>query len=99
LPTDPPGEVRSYVDRFGNRIRHFDTLNPHDRLLVSARSEVSTPETFVDQERELSLLDSFDYLQPTPYAPDNEAVRAFARGVAVPRDAMAPAPARREGTH
>ena len=81
LTTDPPGEVRSYVDRFGNGIRHFDTLNPHDRLVVSARSEVSTPEAFVDPERELSLLDAFDYLQPTPYAPDSEAVRAFARGL------------------
>ena len=59
------GEVRSYVDRFGNGIRHFDTLNPHDRLVVSARSDVSTPESFVAPERELSLLDAFDYLQPT----------------------------------
>jgi len=41
LTTDPPGEVRSYVDRFGNGIRHFDTLNPHDRLVVSARSDGS----------------------------------------------------------
>ena len=99
LTTDPAGEVRSYVDRFGNRIRHFDTLNPHDRLLVSARSEVSTPEAFIDRERELSLLDSFDYLQPTPYAPDSEAVRAFARGVAVPGDAMATARAVLKATH
>ena len=79
LSTDPPGDVRRYVDRFGNHIRHFDTLNPHDRLVVSARSEVSTPEAFVSEERELSLLDRFDYLQPTPYAPDSEAVRTFAR--------------------
>jgi transglutaminase-like putative cysteine protease len=99
LTTDPPGEVRSYVDRFGNRIRHFDTLNPHDRLLVSARSEVSTPQVFVDPERELSLLDRYDYLQPTPYAPDSEAVRTFARGLAVPGDAMATARAALEAAH
>jgi transglutaminase-like putative cysteine protease len=99
LTTDPHGEVRSYVDRFGNRIRHFDTLNPHDRLLVSARSEVSTPEVFVDPERELSLLDSFDYLQPTPYAPDSEAVRTFARDLAVPGDAMATARATLQAAH
>jgi transglutaminase-like putative cysteine protease len=99
LTTDPPGEVRSYVDRFGNRIRHFDTLNPHDRLLVSARSEVSTPEAFVDVNRELSLLDSFDYLQPTPYAPDSEAVRTFARGLAVRGDAMATARAAVRAAH
>jgi transglutaminase-like putative cysteine protease len=99
LTTDPFGEVRSYVDRFGNRIRHFDTLNPHDRLLVSARSEVSTPEAFVDPERQLSLLDSFDYLQPTPYAPDNETVREFARGLAVPGDPMATAQAALRAAH
>ena len=73
LTTDPPGEVRSYVDRFGNRVRHFDTLNPHDRLLVSARSEVSTPEAFVDPERELSLLDCLRL-------PAADAVRAGQRG-------------------
>jgi transglutaminase-like putative cysteine protease len=99
LTTDPPGEVRSYVDRFGNRIRHFDTLNPHDRLLVSARSEVSTPEAFVDPVRELSPLDAFDYLQPTPYAPDSEAVRRFALGRAVVGDARTTANNVLQATH
>jgi len=99
LTTDPPGEVRSYVDRFGNRIRHFDTLNPHDRLVVSARSEVSTPEAFVDPERELSLLDGFDYVQPTAYAPDGEAVRTFARGLAMRGDAAATAHAVLQAAH
>jgi transglutaminase-like putative cysteine protease len=99
LTTDPPGEVRSYVDRFGNGIRHFDTLNPHDRLVVSARSDVSTPESFVAPERELSLLDAFDYLQPTPYAPDSEAVRTFAQGHAVRDDPMATAQTMLQATH
>lgn len=99
LSTDPPGEVRSYVDRFGNGIRHFDTLNPHDRLVVSARSDVSTPESFVAPERELSLLDAFDYLQPTPYAPDGEAVRMFARPHALAGDPAATAQAVLHATH
>ena len=98
LTTDPPGEVRSYVDRFGNGIRHFDTLNPHDRLVVSARSDVFTPESFVAPERELSLLDAFDYVQPTEYAPDSEAVRTFARH-AVGEDPMATAQTLLRATH
>src|SRR5438445_1109220 len=43
LTTDPPGDVRGYVDRFGNQVRHFDTLAPHDRLVVSTRADISTP--------------------------------------------------------
>ncbi len=35
-------EVHSYVDRYGNDVRHFDILAPHERLVVTARSEVST---------------------------------------------------------
>jgi transglutaminase-like putative cysteine protease len=99
LTTDPPGEVRSYLDRFGNRVRNFDTLNPHDRLVVSARSEVSTPEAFVDTEAELSPLDAFDYLQPTAYAPDSEAVRTFAHGQAAGRDPLETARALLGATH
>ncbi len=78
LSTDPHGDVRGYSDRFGNRVRHFDTLAPHERLVVSARSEVSTPEGFSDPERELSLLDAYDYLQPTAYTPITTAVETFA---------------------
>jgi transglutaminase-like putative cysteine protease len=78
LVTDPPGEVMGYADRFGNRVRHFETLAPHDHLVVTAISEVQTPDGHGDPERELSLLDAYDYLQPTPYAPVTEAVRAFA---------------------
>jgi transglutaminase-like putative cysteine protease len=79
LATDPPGDVMGYVDRFGNRVRHFETLAPHERLVVTAVSEVQTPDGHGDPERELSLLDAYDYLQPTQYAPLCDAVRAFAR--------------------
>jgi transglutaminase-like putative cysteine protease len=78
LVTDPPADVMGYVDRFGNRVRHFETLAPHERLVVTAVSEVQTPDGHGDPERELSLLDSYDYLQPTAYAPVSEAVRTFA---------------------
>jgi len=78
LVTDPQGEISGYVDRFGNRVRHFDTLAPHDQLVVSAASEITTPQSFHDPEQDLSLLDAYDYLQPTSYTPLTDAVRAFA---------------------
>jgi transglutaminase-like putative cysteine protease len=84
LGTEPPADVRRYVDRFGNTVRHFDTLNPHARLVVSAASEVSTPDVFSDPERELSPLDAYDYLQATAYAPHTEDVGALALGCAAP---------------
>jgi transglutaminase-like putative cysteine protease len=99
LSTDPHGDVRGYADRFGNRVRHFDTLAPHERLVVSARSEVATPEGFSDPERELSLLDAYDYLQPTAYTPITEAVEAFAAPCAVSEDPKATAEALMKAVH
>jgi transglutaminase-like putative cysteine protease len=99
LTTDPPGEVMGYTDRFGNRVRHFDTLLPHDRLVVSAHSEVSTAEGFADSERELSLLDAYDYLQPTKAAPLTGAIRDLAAPCLVEDDAMATAMAVMHAVH
>ena len=42
--TEPPGlRVREYRDHFGNDVQHFDVLESHDRLAVTAVSEVMTP--------------------------------------------------------
>jgi transglutaminase-like putative cysteine protease len=89
MTTDPAGDVLGYVDRFGNTVRHFDTIAPHERLVVSTSSEVSTPESFLERRRELSPLDRYDYLQPTVYAPSTPEVQALARGGAVPGDEAA----------
>jgi len=86
LATDPPGEVRGYADRFGNAVRHFDTIAPHDQLVVSTHSEVATPKEFNDPTRELSLLDAYDYLQPTAYTPVTAPVIGFARPCVVAGD-------------
>jgi transglutaminase-like putative cysteine protease len=93
LATDPPGEARGYADRFGNHVRHFDTLAPHDRLVVTARSEVRTPDGYADPETELSLLDAWDYRQSTAYTPQTGSIRAFARAAAVEGDPLASAEA------
>ena len=99
LATDPPGEVRAYVDRFGNGVRHFDTLAPHTRLIVSTRSEVLTPEGFMDPARDLSCLDAYDYQEPTAYAPATPRIAALAGACTVPGDGLATARAVMAAVH
>jgi transglutaminase-like putative cysteine protease len=80
LVTDPPGvRIREYVDHYGNDVRHFDVLESHDRLSVTATSEVLTPPSFVDGHREPTPLELHDFLMPTAYAPLNGAVGELAR--------------------
>jgi transglutaminase-like putative cysteine protease len=99
MVTHPAGEVFGYRDRFGNNVRHFDTIAPHDRLVVSAWSDVSTNDAFVDPEQDLSPLDSFDYLQPTECAPVDEPLRVFARRHLVKKDGVATARAVMAAVH
>jgi transglutaminase-like putative cysteine protease len=68
LMTEPRGlDVAEYRDRFGNAVHHFDVLEPHASLVVTARSEVWTSEAFVDDEAAPSLLDRWDLLRPSRY--------------------------------
>ena len=53
-----------YVDRFGNTVHHFDVLEQHDGVAVTARSEVWTAPRFVDPTTPLPL-DRFDFLAPS----------------------------------
>ena len=72
--------VLSYIDHFGNEVRHFNVLEPHDRLVVTTASGVYTPARF-ESDRRLSLLERHDYLQPTSYA---SAVDSAALGASPP---------------
>jgi len=81
LETEPRAEVRGYTDRFGNDVRHFDVLAPHQRLRVLARSEVSTAEAFADEESDLRPLDRHDYLSPSRFVPFDESLRSFAEAL------------------
>ena len=78
LSTEPYGEVLHYVDRYSNDVRYFDVLVPHQRLSVTAVSEVSTPMEFTDLASSLSPLDEFDYLSSTRYATAGNALTEFA---------------------
>ena len=43
LVTDPPGiSIRAYRDRLGNHVQHLEVLEDHDRISITALSEVST---------------------------------------------------------
>jgi len=79
LRTEPVGlRVREYTDYFGNDVLHFDVLESHDRLSVTAVSEVVTPPAFLGARDEPTPLELYDYLEPTDYAPFSESVAAFA---------------------
>jgi transglutaminase-like putative cysteine protease len=77
LTTDPRAAVSEYVDRFGNTVHHFDVLEPHDRLAVSVRSEVWTPDRFLTDDG-LSILDGWDFTHSTRYVPLDGAVAELA---------------------
>lgn len=91
LTTEPHDDRLNYTDRFGNDISHFDVIQPHDKLVVSARSEVLTPDTFVQLVTELSPLDQYDFLMPTTYAPITDEILSFASTQIVPDDPKATA--------
>jgi len=82
LTTEPRGTaIDEYRDRFGNAVHHFDVLESHDRLGAVARSEVWTPDRFVADEEAPSLLDRWDFLQPTRYVPLDGAIAELAAEV------------------
>lgn len=91
LNTEPRGEVFQYLDRFGNDVRYFDLLSPHQKLRVTAISQVLTPDSFENDTRELSPLDEYDYRLPSPYVPLTGRLKGLAEQHAVPHDVRATA--------
>lgn len=83
LRTEPLDEALMYKDRFGNDVRHFDVIQPHQRLIVSAHSEVMTPLRFVSEGEALSPLDQFDFLMPTPFATFTAQISEIAAALSV----------------
>lgn len=70
LATEPFGlRVRVYHDHFGNDVHHFDVLESHDRLAVTAVSTVMTPDRLESNLEPLTPLELHDYLTPSQYAP------------------------------
>lgn len=91
LHPEPRGvTVAEYVDRFGNTVHHFDVLEQHDRIAVSARSEVWTTPRFVDTAP-LSPLDRFDFLAPSRYVALDDRISELATPFAGRQDPEATA--------
>ena len=88
LTTEPRGAVMRYADRYGNDVRHFDVLMPHQKVGATAISEVLTPEILLDAEQTLSPLDEHDYLMPTDYSPRNDHICDFIKPFAVDGDPL-----------
>ena len=99
LTAQPREEVRQYVDRFGNGVHHFDVLSSHKQLVVTATSQVLTPQAYQPDADDFGLLDEFDYCRPTAYTPYSAAVAGFAAAQAVPGDPLATALALAAAVH
>ena len=81
LTTEPPGlRVREYRDHFGNDVLHFDVLESHDRLAVTAVSEVDDARpSFVGARRGADAARAPRLPRARPsYAPFSESVSEFA---------------------
>lgn len=88
LELDPPAQVFSYADSFGNAVYHFDVPQPHDSLTITARSAVETqPPTPLPEHLDLGEWDrlrseflrgeNFDFLRPHGFARESEALHRF----------------------
>jgi transglutaminase-like putative cysteine protease len=86
LITEPRGSVMKYADRYGNDVRHFDVLMPHQKVGATAISEVLTAAVLQDPEQTLSPLDEHDYLMPTDYSPRNDPICDFVEPFVVAGD-------------
>lgn len=88
LELDPPAQLFSYADAFGNAVYHFDVPQPHDRLSIIARSAVETqPPAPLPEALDIGEWDRlrsdflrgehFDFLHPHGFAKDSPALKAF----------------------
>jgi transglutaminase-like putative cysteine protease len=88
LELDPPAQLFSYADSFGNAVYHFDVPQPHDRLEIVARAAVETqvPQPLPDAldlgewdrlRSDFIQGECFDFLRPHGYAERTRALDAF----------------------
>jgi transglutaminase-like putative cysteine protease len=88
LEVDPAAQVFTYIDPWGNTVRHFDVPHPHDRLTITSHSLVETaapaplPDTLDPFEwsrlaSDQVKADSWDFLRPHGFAATTPALEAF----------------------
>ncbi len=88
LDLDPPSQLFSYADSFGNAVYHFDVPQPHDQLTITARAAVESqappplPAALDIGEWDRMRSDflrgeNFDFLHPHGFARETEALRRY----------------------
>jgi transglutaminase-like putative cysteine protease len=88
LELDPPAQLFSFADLWGNAVYHFDVPQPHDVLTIDARSVVETSPILPQGEAldmgewdrlktEFVRGDHFDFLQPYGFAVETPLLTAF----------------------
>jgi transglutaminase-like putative cysteine protease len=88
LDIDPPSQIFSYADSWGNTVKFFDVPFPHKRLTITARSVVETdpnppgPETLTMDEWDRLASDGvrgdcWDFLRPHGFAVATPALADF----------------------
>lgn len=79
LTNEPHAPVLGYKDHFGNDVRHFDVIQPHQKLQVTAVSEVLTADSYAADLLDILPVEEFNYLSPTAYAPHTEELIEFSQ--------------------
>lgn len=88
LDLDPPAQLFSYSDVYGNAVYHFDVPHPHEVLTIKARAAVETSPLAVSTEpldqgewdrlrSEFVRGDCFDFLRPHRFVEETDLLRAF----------------------
>ncbi len=88
LELDPPAQLFSYADAFGNAVYHFDVPQPHDQLsiIASATVETQTPDPLPDAldmgewdrlRSEQVRGENFDFLRHHGFCIETEALLHF----------------------
>lgn len=88
LDLDPPAQVFSYPDSFGNAVYHFDVPQPHDKLTITARSAVETQPAAPQPDHldrgewdrlrsEFLRGENFDFLHPHGFARESAALHQY----------------------
>ena len=88
LEVDPAAQLFTYIDPWGNTVRHFDVPHPHDRLTITSHSLVETdappplpatldPAEWTRLASDQVKADCWDFLRPHGFATTTPALEAF----------------------
>ena len=103
LITQPPCNVHTYTDYFGNTVETFSIIQRHEELLLESVSDVETlPLTLPDGVFDISISEArqiyrserlklFEFLMPSPAIALSSEINALANEFFKPQDVLGPA--------